>query len=152
MLLSFVITSCCAFSGGRLRAALLPTRASAVLPRASVVLGEAGLVLAPSRTAGFDDKVVGSACVRRFVYDEGESWMMWYSARGEDFDQEVLPIATGKIGLATSEDGISWKREGPVLTSEDSDWYWFDTTHVGVGDVQVMSSQSHKTGGVAMYW
>lgn len=112
----------------------------------------AGLVLGPSRTPSFDDMIVGSACVRRFVYDDSESWMMWYSARGKEFSDDVLPIATGQIGLATSDDGITWKREGAVLTENREEWYFFDTSHVGVGDVQIMSSQAQRTGGVGMYW
>lgn len=111
-----------------------------------------GLVLAPAETASFDDLVVGGACVKRFLTDEGESWLMWYSARDDGFDKEVVPLASGQIGLATSTDGVSWKREGPVLRENKDDWFWFDTTHVGIGDVQVMSSEAQRTGGVSMYW
>ncbi|KAG8459335.1 hypothetical protein KFE25_012971 [Diacronema lutheri] len=141
-------------------ASALRAGASRVAPRAAararIALGSAnalaGLVLAPRREAGFDDKVIGSACVRRFVNDDGEQWLMWYSARGRDFDPDVLSIATGRIGLATSTDGVSWTREGAVLSENRDEWFFFDTAHVGVGDVQVMSSQSQRTGGVAMYW
>jgi hypothetical protein len=73
-------------------------------------------VLAPRREAGFDDLVVGSACVKRFLSDDGEQWMMWYSGRGKDFDKEVMQLTTGQIGLATSTNGIDWKREGAVFT------------------------------------
>lgn len=86
-------------------------------PRARISLAtSSGLVLAPRREAGFDDSVVGSACVKRFLSDDGETWMMWYSGRGKDFDKEVLQLTTGQIGLATSTNGIDWKREGAVFT------------------------------------
>ncbi|KAJ1637894.1 hypothetical protein T492DRAFT_271469 [Pavlovales sp. CCMP2436] len=125
-------------------------------PRARVALSStatrAGLVLAPSSASSFEDKILGGMCVRRFLSDDGEKWYMWYSARGADFDPEVVSLSTGRIGLATSSDGVSWNREGAVLTENKDEWFFFDTTHVGIGDVQVMSSQSEKTGGVGMYW
>lgn len=112
-----------------------------------------GLVLAPRRGKATDDATVGGACVRRFIHDDGESWLCFYSARDEDFDQSVLPLAaTGRIHLATSVDGVEWERQGPVLSPNTDDWYFFDTTHVGIGDVQIMSSEKQRTGGVAMYW
>lgn len=53
-------------------------------------------------------------------------------------------------GLATSEDGIQWQRGGGavagragreevgrVLAPNNEDWWWLDTAHVSVSDVQV---------------
>jgi hypothetical protein len=68
-------------------------------------------------------------------------------------------LDSGYIGLATSEDGVDWKRGldavslkgdrtafaegtdvGTVLTPNTEDWWVFDTCHVGVGDVQILNT------------
>lgn len=48
---------------------------------------------------------------------------------------------TGRIGRATSRDGLVWKKtdgpeeQGSVLDVNQDAWWGFDTSHVGLGDV-----------------
>lgn len=72
--------------------------------------------------------------------DRGE-WMMWLHARDHDFAKDVVNLSTGRILLATSEDGLTnWKlhQDSPVLNpnkENGGDWYFFDAEHVGLGDI-----------------
>ena len=101
---------------------------------------------------------------------------MWYSARDSPapIDGSVAAVApgAGAVGVATSGDGVLWRRWSPPnvdssspsplppLSPESSsapilepngDWWWHDTNHVSVSDVQIFSSGAvASTGGV--YW
>ena len=69
-------------------------------------------------------------------------WRMWYSGRPIGFASDVMPIATGYVGLAVSNDGLSWRRlageeeGGAVFGPSGSSDGGFDATHVAVGDVK----------------
>lgn len=69
-------------------------------------------------------------------------------------------------GLAVSSDGINWRRgEGRIegargprraldvgrVLEPNADWWWFDTCHLAVGDVQILSSNSVSSG-EGVYW
>lgn len=72
---------------------------------------------------------------------------MWYHGRGVDFDADgkLPPLSTGRIGRATSRNGLVWKRNEIGSESEDhpgvslglnhESWWGFDTAHVGLGQV-----------------
>jgi hypothetical protein len=97
--------------------------------------------------------------------------MLWYhgreaSAPGFSGDSDG---ALGLIGLAVSDDGVTWRRgTGVVETMSEGgaasdgsdcgvvlplsgDWWTFDTAAVGAPDVQVLSSGSVASG-VGVYW
>ena len=94
-------------------------------------------------------------------------WSMWYHARpvdgsGEGYDHDAC-ACTGRVGLATSEDGVHWTRgdasvadapadapAGIVLEPNTGDWWSFDTLHVGVGDVTLLGGGGDGGGGV--FW
>ncbi|MDX2225437.1 MAG: hypothetical protein SFV21_21975 [Rhodospirillaceae bacterium] len=66
-------------------------------------------------------------------------WRMWYYGRDPDFDDSYI-LPTGRIGLATSSDGIAWQRvRGPLtmgaVLEPSADETRFDSGHVGVGGV-----------------
>jgi hypothetical protein len=85
-------------------------------------------------------------------------------------------LTSGEIGIAVSEDGIVWRRGGSptetyrtggdkeafenltvdvgaVLYPNNEDWWVFDTSHVSVGDVHMISSGSVSGGaGGGIYW
>ena len=42
-------------------------------------------------------------------------WRMWYYGRDPGFDR-AINLPTGRIGLATSGDGIAWQRVAGPLT------------------------------------
>ena len=110
--------------------------------------------------------------VRCYVGDNEQRWFMWYSARDSPApaDGSVAAVApgAGAVGVATSGDGVLWRRwspnnsksneEAPPPSSSSSpilepngDWWWHDTHHVSVSDVQIFSSGAvASTGGV--YW
>ncbi len=123
---------------------------------APVPVGE----IPPPDGGWFDGQQMGSCVVKRFV-DEmvGERWMMWYSARSDGFgaDQNLVSTPTGRVGLAQSTDGIVWERlagdesAGSCLAPNDESWWAFDTTHVGVGDVHVRSSDMVQNS-MGLYW
>ena len=82
---------------------------------------------------------------------------MWYSGKNRQIqNQPDFELASGAIGVATSNDGIKWEplagdeTAGAVLAPND-DWWAFDTLHVGVGDVHVMSNQVVKNS-MGLYW
>lgn len=67
-------------------------------------------------------------------------YRMWYYGRDASFDPEIR-LPSGRVGLARSRDGIHWTRvRGPAtrgaVFDPSNDPSRFDSTHVGVGDVQ----------------
>jgi hypothetical protein len=90
----------------------------------------------------WDGATLGGCVVRRFTDEmQGDRWMLWYSARSASFNAGVVPLATGAVGLAQSADGVNWERlagdeaGGACLTPNAEEWWGFDTTHVGVGEM-----------------
>lgn len=71
----------------------------------------------------------------------GEDWLLWFHARDSKLADDVVKLSTGRILFASSKDGLSgWKfhEDSPVLNpnkENDGDWYFFDSEHVGLGDV-----------------
>eukprot|EP00959_Pyramimonas_sp_CCMP1952_P178022 3720828-Pyramimonas_sp.AAC.1 len=76
-----------------------------------------------------------------------------------DGGRNAQSLDSGYIGLATSTDGVNWRRGkgavslrgdrtafaagtdvGTVLTPDTENWWVFDTCHVGIGDVQMLNS------------
>ena len=90
----------------------------------------------------------------------------WYHGRGESFDgdNKLPPLSTGRIGRATSRNGLHWVREELGSLSEDIEgvslglnkesWWGFDTAHVGLGQVLLpMSTPAVMTeGGVYLMY
>jgi len=71
---------------------------------------------------------------------EGSDWEIWYQYRDESIPTDVLQLSTGRIAFASSKDGLrDWKlhEDSPVMgpNKEQGDWFYFDSDHVGVGDV-----------------
>ena len=133
------------------------------------VSGNSNVVLQPStKEDAFDNLKVGTARVHRYVRDddEGSEYVMWYHGRGTNFDPEnkLPPLTTGRIGRATSRNGLHWKRTEEGSASEDApgvslglnaeSWWGFDTSHVGLGQVLLpMSTPAVMTeGGVYLMY
>ena len=79
--------------------------------------------------------------------DDSE-YIMWYHARDPSLnsaDNSLPPLSTGRIGRATSRNGLVWERdedgsndadrEGVALGLNTESWWGFDTAHVGLGQV-----------------
>ena len=66
---------------------------------------------------------------------------MWLHARNSDFPDDVINLSTGRILHARSPDGLrgwDFHPNSPVLNpnkESGGDWYFFDSEHVGLGDV-----------------
>jgi hypothetical protein len=94
---------------------------------------------------------------------------MWYSGRPSDADPLPRALAAacpaaGATGIAHSDDGVAWRRgEGDVagkpgaagradagraLAPNSDEWWWCDTCHATVSDVQVLGG----AGGGGVYW
>lgn len=115
--------------------------------------GESNIVLRPSDVeAEFDSLKIGGCTVHRYDRGDGESdleaeYVMWYHGRSveQDKDKTLPPLSTGRIGRATSRNGLSWKKDEVGSESEDIEgvavglntesWWCFDTAHVGLGSV-----------------
>ncbi|KAA8492618.1 hypothetical protein FVE85_8125 [Porphyridium purpureum] len=137
-----------AVCGSRARGRGTPSRTNKGAPVAS------GRVLEPSRQKSrFDAVAVGAPVVKRF---EGENqtrtWYLWYSGLGEPHEKEPF-----RIGLAVSNNGVLWERhEGSygkesVLDVNVDEWWAFDTEHVVVGDIQLLSSLKVRAEGSVFF-
>lgn len=111
------------------------------------------VVLRPSQDPeAFDSFKIGSARVHRYARDKYDGtaeaeYVMWYHGRSINFDsnQELPPLTTGRIGRATSLNGLVWEKCLDGSESEDApdvslglnkeSWWGFDTAHVGLGQV-----------------
>lgn len=112
-------------------------RAGAKGPTGEALWAQPGVVLDVAAEEAWDSKSISTP---RVIRNADGSWKMWYHGRDKNFDKRIN-LPTGHIGLATSQDGISWTRvRGPMANgavmspSENPDD--FDSGHIGVGDVQ----------------
>lgn len=126
-----------------------------------------GLIFGLGDTDSWDDSGVGHPVVRYFLGDNEQRWFMWYSGKSSEcHDIDDIFPSSGSIGVAVSSDGVNWSRgngniEGArgELRSADvgrilapnEDWWWHDTCHMHVSDVQILSNSS-VTGGTGVYW
>lgn len=138
----------------------------------SALFMNANVVLRPSEdTAAFDSLKIGGCRVHRYTRNDGNfdsetDYVMWYHGRSEEQDQnkDLPPLSTGRIGRATSKNGLSWEKDTEGSVSEDTSgvsvglnhesWWCFDTAHVGLGSVMLpMSTPAIMTeGGVYMMY
>jgi len=87
---------------------------------------------------------------------------MWYHGRNREMDADedlsLPPLSTGRIGRATSRNGLHWVKDEKGSASEDAtgvslglntdSWWGFDTAHVGLGNVLLpMSTPAVLTDG-----
>lgn len=86
-----------------------------------------------------DDFAIGAPVVR--WNPKINKWMMWYYCRDSEFPRDVAPsMGSGRIAVATSEDGIKWFRHngpehaGSILDISQAEGD-FDSAHIGVMDV-----------------
>ena len=113
------------------------------------------VVLQPSDhdETAFDSFKVGSARVHRYSRDNEDDsrteYVMWYHGRSQamanDKESNIPPLSTGRIGRATSLNGLVWEKDTQGSASEDAEdvtlglnqesWWGFDTAHVGLGNV-----------------
>eukprot|EP00850_Spirogloea_muscicola_P013411 SM000091S24569 [mRNA] locus=s91:24539:26410:- [translate_table: standard] len=86
------------------------------------------------------------------------------SSSGGDSGVSLVGVNRGAVGLATSFNGLHWSRgEAAVVTNArgeggtglvldcSSNWWTFDTRHVSVSDVLIMSSQKVRAQ-AGVYW
>ncbi|CAI5478509.1 unnamed protein product [Closterium sp. Yama58-4] len=132
-----------------------------------------GLVLSAGPPGSWDSSGVGKAVVRRFASDNEERWFMWYegwshddtSAESSDpTNGPVPPVSRARTGVAVSANGLHWSRGsgvaetdakgrgGPGMVLQPSaNWWNFDTRHVSVSDVMMMSSQKVRASGGVLW-
>ena len=107
-------------------------------------IGGLGEVSVPAPPGGwFDSDMVGACAVQRLRPDR---WIMWYAGRSSHIQNDVVPIATGAIGVAISDDGLVWERAcGPGAAGEcfvrATARPVSHASHVGVGDVTRVGDQ-----------
>ena len=126
-----------------------------------------GLIFSLGQPGSWDDTGVGHPVVRYYLGDNEQRWFMWYTGRSTTCPNldDVYP-SSGSIGVAISDDGVTWSRGrgaiegargegraadvGKVL-SPNKDWWWHDTLHMHVSDVQILSNNA-VGGGTGVYW
>ena len=149
---------------------IVPSLSSRTTTRLQLTETSNNVVLRPSDDPeAFDSFRVGSARVHRYSRDGDDSeaeYVMWYHGRPENFDsnKELPPLTTGRIGRATSRNGLAWKKSIVGSESEDApdvtlglnkeSWWGFDTAHIGLGQVLLpMSTPAVMTeGGVYLMY
>jgi len=102
---------------------------------------DCNIVLQPSEK-GLDSLAVGSPRVHRYTDEASAEYVLWYHGRSKDDDMDLPPLSTGRIGRATSRNGLVWERSGKSASEDDGvvghnteSWWGFDTAHVGLGTV-----------------
>lgn len=136
----------------------------------SSATSEFNVVLKPSTDPeAFDSFKIGAARVHRYARDDSDGdseYVMWYHGRSLELDKEnkLPPLSTGRVGRATSRNGLHWERSTEGSVSEDvsgvslglnkESWWGFDTAHVGLGQVMLpMSTPAIMTeGGVYLMY
>lgn len=115
------------------------------------------IVLSPSSDQDkFDSYAIGTPRVHRYLRDDESDvaeYVMWYHARGNDLNSDdcnLPPLSTGRIGRATSKNGLVWEKcllgsgsedeTGVSLGLNSESWWNFDTAHVGLGQVMLPMS------------
>lgn len=103
----------------------------------------------------FDSHSIGTSRVHRYARDIGgeSEYVLWYHGRCHSLNDPgnaLPPLSTGRIGRATSRDGLSWEKcplgsgsetqIGVSLGLNTEDWWKFDTAHVGLGQVMLPMS------------
>jgi hypothetical protein len=141
------------------------------LPLHTTAATSEGLVFGLGAPGSFDAHSVGGPAAKCFIGDNETRWMLWYHGRAEPASGPAGASdgAFGAIGLAVSDDGVTWRRgvgtvetmstgesvtEGSdcgVILNTSADWWTFDTAGVGAPDVQVLSSGAVASG-VGVYW
>lgn len=120
----------------------------------NAAVADGNVVLKPSGDASaFDSFKVGNPRVHRYGRehdpDSETEYVMWYHGRSRetsnDEDKNLPPLSTGRIGRATSRNGLVWEKDRQGSESEDApdvslglnkdSWWGFDTAHVGLGNV-----------------
>jgi hypothetical protein len=93
--------------------------------------------------------------------DADNQWQLWFHGRDDTFANDIVNLSTGKIYYATSKNGISdWVMhpDSPVMlpSNNDGNWWWFDSSHVGLGDVIIPGQQAQAKflvqGGIYMMY
>jgi len=122
----------------------------------SATVNNNNVVLSPSADPSrFDSFRLGSPRVHRYTRDlqqqsaDSETeYVMWYHGRSVDLqasEPSLPPLSTGRIGRATSRNGLAWIKDESGSVSEDApdvslglnkeSWWGFDTAHIGLGNV-----------------
>ncbi len=139
---------------------------AAAAAAAAAPAAQAGLVLGPGAPGAWDEAALGHPVVRFYLGDDEQRWFLWYSGRAAaDADVDALFPASGSAGLAVSADGACWARGGGDVAgargagraadvgrvlAPNADWWWHDTRHLHVSDVQILSAGGAGEAGV--YW
>ncbi|GAX80376.1 hypothetical protein CEUSTIGMA_g7815.t1 [Chlamydomonas eustigma] len=126
-----------------------------------------GLIFRRGTPGSWDEAGVGSPVVRCYFGDDEERWVMWYAGRSKEAPSlDMIAPSSGSTGIAISKDGIHWVRgEGHIsgekgasaasdvgmVMEPNKDWWCFDTCHMQVSDVQIMSNSSVESG-VGVFW
>lgn len=140
---------------------------SVQLAGSSVEARSQGLVLGLGPSDAWDGGSVWAPVVKRYLSDNDERWLMWYTGRaaeGRVSEEASTKGGNESIGLAISSNGMHWERgNGSVDSNEhgsqgvgkvfdcSTNWWAFDTEIIRPSDVLVMSSLKVRAA-AGVYW
>ncbi|MCO5587845.1 hypothetical protein L7F22_041797 [Adiantum nelumboides] len=128
-------------------------------------VGMYGFVMGPNQQAdAWDSESIHAPVVRRYLSDNEERWMLWYSGKSQGPEGDAGNGSREVMGVAISSNGAHWKRGnggsestelikdgvGKVLDCSEN-WWAFDTEITRPSDVLVMSSLKARTA-AGVYW
>lgn len=104
-----------------------------------------GMILGPGPAGRCDDNKTAVGVPR---WDAAANhWKLWYCCRDDASAPKLPPtLSSGRVGLATSKDGLTWDRVTGPLTAgavlePSADPNAFDSVHVGLTDVTFADGQ-----------
>lgn len=124
-----------AIGGGLALAAGLGAQLGAAAARPPGPRGP-GWLFGPGEADWWDSERVSCPRVLR---ESADRWSMYYYGRDPSFNREIT-LPTGRVGLARSDDGLTWRRvRGPLpggaILGPSPDPSRFDSGHVGISDI-----------------
>jgi predicted GH43/DUF377 family glycosyl hydrolase len=141
---------------------VVPRAAATTMAASGNCQQQQGLVFPTASSSVIPLSSVGGPVVHRYIHDEAESerWVMWYHGRETEFEDGVVNAqGSGRIYKAESQDGMHWEEvpgqmsRGSVLDVNEEQWWSFDTSHCGLGDVTVgASDRIHSKDTVGTYF
>jgi len=81
--------------------------------------------------------------------EDDKIWKLWFTGRDSSMNKDIANMATGTVYYLTSQNGLTdWEHhpDSPVLkpSKESGDWWWYDSEHIGLGDVLVPGTNAQS--------
>eukprot|EP01035_Chromulina_nebulosa_P016908 gene16908-22397_t len=102
------------------------------------------------KSTNYNIKSIGTPRVLAPI-EEGDDWKIWFHGKeiNDKDDVNLFNAGNGRIYYLTSSNGLTnWihDEDSPIMhpSKEDGDWWWFDSEHVGIGDIFVPGNRAQE--------